>query len=532
MPLRSDLEISDLTKKFGRHAVLSHVSLSVPAGSYVALMGHNGAGKTTLLRHAAGLAVPTSGSVKVAGVDLRRAGPGLHRRIGFVSHDGLLYGDLTARANLVFQARLFGLVDPAGAVEVIAETFRLGPVMDRPAAVLSRGNRQRLTLARALLHDPDVVFLDEPFTGLDDVSTQRLVGMLQQLHAQGRTLVMTTHDIARTTDGPTRLVVLERGKLVADEPLVPQTVSPTAAAVREELDDIREPITVGALSRSANADTAPAGYPGAGRPADLPAPAAGVLRRLPGTSEPEDDDVVLALPEAVLGPVPGRWRSAWLIAAKDLKVEVRSRDVLGAGGLFALVVLVTASFTMPTGGSRETLATGTLWISLLFAVLLGIGRSMARESNDRAIEGLLLSPAPRESIFIGKAAAGLVMMAAIEVFVVPMFLVLMVGSDFGIGGIVPLVITVLLATLGLVIVATLFSGIAVGSRLGESMLPIIVMPVVIPLMIAAVEATRRALGAGVGSSGIDMLQWYGLLAGFSLVVGLAAVATFSSVVEE
>jgi heme exporter protein A len=530
MPPRSDLEIHDLTKKFGRHAVLSHVSLSVPAGSYVALMGHNGAGKTTLLRHAAGLAVPTSGSVTVAGVDLRRAGPGLHRRIGFVSHDGLLYGDLTGRANLVFQARLFGLDDPEGAVEAIGETFRLDPVLDKPAAVLSRGNRQRLTLARALLHDPDVIFLDEPFTGLDDVSTQRLVGMLAQLHAQGRTLVMTTHDTARTTDGPTRLVVLERGKLVADEPLVPQAVSSTAAAVREEFDDLREPVTVGAVSRGAEPSRSASGP--AGGSGSAPAPVVAPLTRLPGTSEPEPDDVVLTLPEVSLGPVPGRWRSAWLIAAKDLRVEARSRDVLGAGGLFALVVLVTASFTLPTGGSRETLATGTLWISLLFAVLLGIGRSMARESNDRAIEGLLLSPAPRESIFLGKAAAGLVMMVAIEVFVVPMFLVLMVGGDLGLSGFVPLVITVVLATLGLVIVATLFSGIAVASRLGESMLPILVMPVVIPLMIAAVEATRSAIAGDAGTSGINMLQWYGLLAGFALVVGLAAVATFSAVVEE
>jgi heme exporter protein B len=220
-----------------------------------------------------------------------------------------------------------------------------------------------------------------------------------------------------------------------------------------------------------------------------------------------------------------------MITAKDMRVELRSRDVLMSSGLFAVTVLITASFTTVQTGNTGSMATGILWISLLFAVLLGVGRSMARESQDRAIEGLLLSPAPRESIFLGKLTAGLVTMGLIEVFIVPMFLVLMTGESQGSLDVGGLVLAVVLATLGITIVATLFSGIAVGSRMGESLLPLIVMPVVIPLMIAAVETTRQALG-GDTSGSVSMFQWYALLAGFDLVVGLAAIATFSFVVED
>jgi heme exporter protein B len=167
----------------------------------------------------------------------------------------------------------------------------------------------------------------------------------------------------------------------------------------------------------------------------------------------------------------------------------------------------------------------------LFAVLLGVGRSMGRESHDRAVEGLMLAPIPREAVFIGKLVAGLAMMFAIELFIVPMFLVLVNTSTSG-AHLWQLVATVVLATIGLVIVSTLFSGIAAGSRLGDSLLPLIVMPVVIPLMVAAVETTRRALGGGAAHGAVGVPMWLALLAGFDFIVGIAAIATFPFVMEE
>ena len=502
---RSDLSFVDVSKTFGRHKVLRHVDLTIPAGSFVALMGANGAGKTTLLRLAAGLATPTRGTVTVAGVDLRKAGPGLRRMIGFVSHDGLNYGDLTSRQNLLFHARLFGVADPEARIEELADALDLRRVLDRPAGVLSRGNKQRLTLARALLHGPDILLLDEPFTGLDEASAARLVSVLRRLHAEGRTIVMTVHEMSRALEGPTRLVVIGDHGISVDRPL-DESVSTTVVVEDRELE------LVGAGSTVPPA--APTGT-GTGTP-------------LPEGSDPVERAALTTRP-ALVTP-PRRTRAALAIAAKDLRVELKSRDVLGSSGLFALTVLVTASFTSIPGGNTGAMATGILWISLLFAVLLGVGRSMARESQDRAIEGLLLSPAPRESIFLGKLLAGLVMMSAIEIFIVPLFLVLMTGESQGSLDVAALMLTVVLATIGIVVVATLFSGIAVGSRMGESLLPLIVMPVVIPLMIAAVETTRLALGGGDGSTGST--QWYLLLAGFDLVVGLAAIATFSFVVED
>ena len=500
--MASDLQFRDVAKTYGHHKVLRHVDLDIPAGSFVALMGANGAGKTTLLRLAAGLATPTKGEVRLAGVDLQKAGPGLRRMIGFVSHDGLLYGDLTGRQNLLFHGRLFGVSDPEARIEELADALDLRKILDRPASVLSRGNKQRLTLARALMHGPEVLFLDEPFTGLDEASSSRLVALLRRLHADGATIVMTVHEAARAAEGATRLIVIGEGGIAVDEPIEAASELATVAAVEHAL--------VGA-----GASTGGAG-------------AASYLVDEPAASEP----VRRLLPRPSLVTPPARLRAAWLIAQKDLRVEMRSRDALTSAALFAVTVLITASFTAIPGSNGQAISTGILWISLLFAVLLGVGRSMTRESQDRAMEGLLLSPAPRESIFIGKLVSGLAMMAAIEAFVVPMFLVLATGEAKESALDVPaLVGVVLLATLGLVVIATLFSGIAVGSRLGESLLPLIVMPVAIPLMIAAVETTRRALGGDAGGS-VDMFQWFALLAGFDAVVGLAAIATFSFVVED
>ena len=216
------LVVDAVGKDFGYHRVLRGLSLTVEEGEYVALMGPNGAGKTTLLRLAAGLSVPSAGSVSIAGVDLRRAGPGLRRRIGFVSHESLLYPDLTGRENLAFHAELFGVTDLDAQLEVLDELLDLAPILDRPAGVLSRGNRQRLTLARAMLHAPRILLLDEPFTGLDEVSTERLLDILQRLVDDGRTVIMTTHDRTIVESGPRRLVVIADGVIAEDHAITPK----------------------------------------------------------------------------------------------------------------------------------------------------------------------------------------------------------------------------------------------------------------------------------------------------------------------
>lgn len=451
-------------KDFGHQPALRDVSFSVEEGEYVALMGANGAGKTTLLRILAGLARPSTGAVRIAGIDMQRSGPGLRRRIGFVSHASLLYPELTGRENLAFQARLFGVEQLDDVIRALDDLLELAPILDRPVGVLSRGNLQRLTIARALLHAPRVLLLDEPFTGLDEDSATRLRRILQAIVASGRTVILTTHDRHLLDAGPRRLIRLDHGVVVEDRALV--------AAV----------------------------------PTDVIANPAFLQPRL--------------------GMPPGLLAATGIIARKDLRIEARSRDVMGSAGLFAIVVLITASFTSPAGETATGMATGVLWISLLFATLLGVGRSTGREHSDRGIEGLLLSPVPKQSVFLGKALASFLLLLLVAIAIVIMFIVFMAGNApvnlLGVAG------TVVIGSAGLVIVSTLFAGIALGTRLGESMLPLLVMPVVIPLMVGAVELTRESLGGHAGGVGI----WLALMAAFDSAMLIAALATFGFVIEE
>jgi heme exporter protein A len=211
----ADIELEGVARTFGPVTALARIDLTIPAGTSVAVMGGNGAGKTTLLRVIAGLTTPTAGVVRIAGIDRRRAGPGLRALLGYVGHQSMLYGELTVRENLAFHASLQDL--PSEAVEVAAARFAIEHVLDRPVRVLSRGSRQRTSLARALLHDPPILLLDEPFTGLDLESAERLTALLAALHRRGRTVVMSLHDATHAI-GADRLLVLAEGCLVVDEP--------------------------------------------------------------------------------------------------------------------------------------------------------------------------------------------------------------------------------------------------------------------------------------------------------------------------
>ncbi len=213
------ISLRGVTKAFGTQVALDRVDLEIPQGSFVAVMGANGAGKTTLLKTIAGIAVPTAGSVRIAGVEMRKAGPRLRGLIGVVSHETMLYADLTAAENLRFHAKLFGLPSPPEAVERAGERLGIAPVLDRPVRALSRGTRQRVALARALLHDPAILLLDEPYTGLDEAAAASLSELLEELATPERTLVVTLHDVVRAMAGPRRLVVLSAGRVALDTPI-------------------------------------------------------------------------------------------------------------------------------------------------------------------------------------------------------------------------------------------------------------------------------------------------------------------------
>ena len=202
-----------LARAFAGVPVVAGVDLTVAAGEALVLLGPNGAGKTTLLRMLALLVRPTAGELALFGTDGREAPPALRRRIGYAAHESLCYPDLTAAENLAFYARLFEVDGAAARVEALLAWAGLEGTGRRPVRTFSRGMAQRLALARALLHEPDLLLLDEPWSALDPAAADGLTERLVALRDGGRTIVLTTHDVARAAPLATRVAVLARGRI-------------------------------------------------------------------------------------------------------------------------------------------------------------------------------------------------------------------------------------------------------------------------------------------------------------------------------
>ncbi|HET7241367.1 MAG TPA: heme ABC exporter ATP-binding protein CcmA, partial [Gemmatimonadales bacterium] len=211
------LEATGLRRAYGRRQVLRDIDLTVAAGEAVAVAGPNGAGKTTLLRVLAGLARPDRGEVRLEGQPLRRDAPEIRRAVGLVSHQTLLYDDLTLHENLTFAARLYGLPTPSAAARSALDEAGLGARADESPRRLSRGLAQRAAIARALLHRPRVLLLDEPFTALDAAASERLRDELRARREQGLGIVLVTHQLAEAWEVATRIAVLVDGRWACDE---------------------------------------------------------------------------------------------------------------------------------------------------------------------------------------------------------------------------------------------------------------------------------------------------------------------------
>ena len=209
------LEARALTRRFGARLALDRLDLTVAAGEAIAVFGPNGAGKSTLCRLLTSTLRPTAGTLRVAGQDPRRQERTVKRMFGVVSHQTFLYDGLSARENLLFFARLSGVPQPAARVETLLGTVGLGDRGDDPVRGFSRGMQQRLALSRALLHEPEILLLDEPFTGLDPQATRWLEATITDLRRRGTTLLMVTHDPARGLALSDRWILLARGRLTA-----------------------------------------------------------------------------------------------------------------------------------------------------------------------------------------------------------------------------------------------------------------------------------------------------------------------------
>ncbi len=210
------IRVHNVHKSFAALQVLRGIDFNIREGEYTALLGQNGAGKTTLLRIIASLSRPTSGEVSINGFNLPKQAEQVRRQMGVVSHDPFLYGDLTAEENLKFYGKLNNLENLQERVLSVLEQVDLSVRRYDLVRTFSRGMQQRLALARALLHEPDLLLLDEPFSGLDFKSSQNLTDLLNGLHAKGTTILMTTHDLDFAITHCKRLLLIKQGKLVKD----------------------------------------------------------------------------------------------------------------------------------------------------------------------------------------------------------------------------------------------------------------------------------------------------------------------------
>lgn len=222
--------LREVSRAYGRSFALHRVSMQLEAGTTTLLLGGNGAGKTTLLNILATLDAPSSGEILYDALPWQRFASIGRQHIGWVAHDALVYDELTGAENLRFYADLYGLADAGAIAERWLARVGLSEFADRRVSAYSRGMRQRLSIARALLHEPRLVLLDEPLTGLDRDGRQAMAELIAELRDQGRIVVMITHDLGLDPGVVDRLAILRRGSLTYDGP----------AAGAQILDKFRE----------------------------------------------------------------------------------------------------------------------------------------------------------------------------------------------------------------------------------------------------------------------------------------------------
>lgn len=208
------IEVEHLVKSFGTKTVLRDICFQAQAGEFVVLLGPNGAGKSTLLRILATLAKPTKGDIRVAGFQLPVHAASVRAHLGVVTHQPLLYTDLTALENLYFFGQLYGIENVSKRAEDVLELIGLSSRRRDLVRTFSRGMLQRLSIGRAILHDPRIVLFDEPYSGLDQDACEILDNILREVVANGRTVIMTSHDISRVSNMGDRFDILYKGVVV------------------------------------------------------------------------------------------------------------------------------------------------------------------------------------------------------------------------------------------------------------------------------------------------------------------------------
>lgn len=476
--VRDAVALDRVTLAYGEVIALDRVTARFPAGSITVVMGPNGAGKSSLLAVAAGLVRPTSGSVVVAGRSTERAGAS--RELGVLSHDSMLYDGLTGRENLALHARLRGL--PASRVEAVIEQGGLNGVSDRLVGTVSHGIRRRLSLARALLHDPPVLLLDEPFTGLDPGAQDHLSALLDEVRGV-KTVLFSTHDLDRALDHADRVLLLERGRLVSEQQ---QRSSPADRGPTLRLD--HDPAASSRLS----------------------------------IDPPVDGD---GHEGALAGRPSGVLRTARAVLRKDLLVEARTRSASSAVlVLSALLATVLAMALEPLAGSPRAVS-GILWVLVVFAALHGLARSFDEDFRDGSLQGLLLTGVDPAGVYLGRVASTSLFLLAISVAAVGAVAVLFAAAPL-LQVFPGLAVVMALAVIGLAAVGAILTVLARHSRLGETLLPLLFLPLAIPVLLAGVESVTALLETGAIDAG-----WLRVLGFYVIGMIAASMMVFEQAVE-
>ncbi len=211
------IEVEGLGKSFGNHRALTGIDLKVGSGEHVTVFGPNGAGKTTLIKVLSTLMKPSAGTVRLDGSDISKAPTEVRRKIGLVAHQTFLYDDLTVYENLKFYGKMYDVINLEEQIQDVVLWVRLEARLHDRVGTLSRGMQQRISIARAVIHNPSIVLLDEPEVGLDPRAIVMVREVLDSLSAGERTVVMTTHNLEQGIEMSDRVVILDKGRIVYQE---------------------------------------------------------------------------------------------------------------------------------------------------------------------------------------------------------------------------------------------------------------------------------------------------------------------------
>ena len=421
-------------------------------GRLYAILGDNGAGKTTLLRVLAGLAQPTRGSVSILGTtDLRS----VCHELGYMAHPSLLYDEMSGMENLRYFGRLYGITTiRRGAANMTA--VGLDPALARPVAQYSQGMRQRLSLARALLNDPKLLLLDEPFSNVDVRSAREMVALLAQDAQRGQ-------------------------------------------------DDFRRH-PPGRRCSKAWPTNSSGWKPGKSRIA------------LASCSRWRRDEQVIRRHRMSPG-VTGA------TLAKDLRLEWRSKDALNSMLFFSLLVVVVFSFSFdPNAEESRQIAGGLVWVAFLFAAVVALNQTWARELRNHVLDAYRVSPAPANSLFLAKALGNFIFVAVLEILMTPLFI--MFYKLRALGPAWQLIPVAALGTWALVVNGTFFAAMSLRTRSREIMLPLLLFPVSIPALLAMVNATTAILTGELSAK-----FWIVLLTTYDVVFTIACLLLFELVLN-